>query len=115
MNYIHQDYLPRVTSAVGSWFSKAAYALRRKTRRTAPKPNMPNNLFVEDQTAGLHYLSGQLADYPDQRAVTASGSVRPPRRNNSVLNRYVHTQYKLASYRRMHTRPSSAVPLVPYS
>ena len=114
MNYIHQDYLPRVTLAVGSWFSKAAYALRRKTRQSAPTPNMLTKSFADDQTAALRDVSGQLADYPGQRVGPASGSLRPPR-GNSVLNRYVHTQYKLASYRRMHTRSSSKIPRFPYS
>lgn len=110
MNNIHQDYLPRVTSTLGSWFCKAADAFRRKSRRT-PKQN---KLLAEGQATARHYSSGQFADFKDQRTIAFPGTLGPPCRN-SVLNRYVHTQYRLASYRRMHTRTSATGPVVPYS
>lgn len=108
MNYIHQDYLPRITSTLGSWFSKAAYAFRRKTR----KANESNTSLAGVRTTAFRGLAGQLTDQVDQRAVPTAIAVL---HRNTVLNRYVHTQYKLASYRRMHIRSSSTVHGVPYS
>lgn len=108
MNYIHQDYLPRVTSTLGSWLSKAAGVFRCKPRKTTES----NTLLAEVRTTAFRGLAGQLTDQVDQRAVpTAVAALH----RHSVLNRYVHTQYKLASYRRMHTQSSSTVHVGPYS
>lgn len=108
MNYVYQNYVPRVTSTLASWFSQAASAFQRKTRRTVKK----NKLLVTEQPTARYYSPGPLADFPLQRAISSPGTVGLPYRR-SVLNPYAHTQYKLASYRRLHTRFSSTVHVVP--